>query len=80
MLSCLKHLDAHMSFCDLCGGLGESEKQGIPWRLASDLSIVSYNKSLMSLAEYLHRICTIHGVASFELLDHVLLQKQYPVA
>ena len=50
----------------------------MPWRLSSDLQLVMHNKNLMSLADFVHFICTTHGVAAFDLLDHTITQKQHP--
>ncbi|CAK9011451.1 unnamed protein product [Durusdinium trenchii] len=52
----------------------------MPWRLSSDLQLVMHNKNLMSLADFVHFICTTHGVAAFDLLDHTITQKQHPPA
>ena len=60
-------------------GLGDKEKAGLTWHLASDLSLVSHEKKLMSLADFIHKCCVVHGVASIDLLDHTLIQKEYPV-
>ena len=61
-------------------GVGDKEKTGLAWRLPSDLSLVSHEKKLTSLADYIHKCCVVHGVAVVELLDHTLIQKEYPVA
>ena len=60
-------------------GLGEKEKSGLTWRLGTDLNLVSHEKKLMSLADFIHKCCVVNGVASIELLDHTLIQKEYPV-
>eukprot|EP00434_Breviolum_minutum_P035870 symbB.v1.2.031768.t1/scaffold3724.1/size51414/2 len=59
-------------------GLGEKEKSGLTWRLGTDLNLVSHEKKLMSLADFIHKCCVVNGVASIELLDHTLIQKEYP--
>ncbi|CAL1165182.1 unnamed protein product [Cladocopium goreaui] len=61
-------------------GLGESELSGICFRFPNDLALVSHERKCMSLAEYSHICCTVHGVASFELANHLIVQKQYPPA
>ncbi|CAK9062220.1 unnamed protein product [Durusdinium trenchii] len=60
-------------------GMGEKELSGIPFRFPSDLCLVCYEKKLMSLADFAHQICTVHGVADFELACHQISQKMYPV-
>ncbi|CAK9074147.1 unnamed protein product [Durusdinium trenchii] len=59
-------------------GLGERELSGLPFRFVNDLSLVSHDKKIMPLADYMHQICTVHGVADFELACHDVVQKQYP--
>lgn len=58
--------------------MGEAELSGVCFRFKDDLTLVLNDKKLISLAEYAHLCCTVHGVANFELANHQLLQKQYP--
>lgn len=80
-----------LSGCELCGfnvgsfeerivaGTGEAETNCLPWRLADDLSLViSTERKLLSLADFIHQQVTIHGLADFELRDHMLSAKQLP--
>ena len=60
--------------------MGEAEVSGVCFRFKDDLSLVVHEKKLLSLAEYAHLCCTVHGVANFELASHQLVQKQYPPA
>lgn len=82
-----------LSGCELCGfnvgqfeerivsGQGESEVNVIPFRLQSDLALVlNSERKLLSLADFLHGAVTIHGIAEFELSDHVVSPKQRPGA
>ena len=59
--------------------MGEAELSGLPFRFADDLVLVSDEKRLTSLCEFAHKCCTVHGVANFELANHQLDQKMYPV-
>lgn len=58
--------------------MGEAELSGVCFRFKDDLSFVVHEKKLLSLAEFAHMCCTVHGVANFELANHQLVQKQYP--
>lgn len=61
-------------------GLGDAEKHVIPWRLGSDLNLVSSNKKLVAFSEFVFQCVTVHGVASFEVLDHAVTAKMHPPA
>ena len=61
-------------------GLGEQELAGVPFRFANDLQLVAHERKLLSLADFIHQMCTVHGLADFELAGHQLEQKQYPPA
>lgn len=61
-------------------GDASAELHVLPWRLRSDLDIISHDKNLMCLANFCHFICTTHGVAAFDLLDLAVNQKQHPPA
>lgn len=82
-----------LSGCELCGfnvgqfeerivsGQGESEVNVIPFRFQSDLALVlNSERKLLSLADFLHGAVTIHGIAEFELSDHMVSPKQRPGA
>lgn len=60
--------------------MGESELSGVCFRFKSDLDIVCCDRKCMAMAEFFHQCCTVHGVAEFELVNHLLIQKQYPPA
>ena len=64
----------------MMAGLGESERNVLPWRLKNDLCLISHEKNLMALTQYAHEICTARGIATWELLDHTVEQKHYPKA
>lgn len=58
-------------------GVGENELNGLAFRLPDDLALVlTKDKKLMCLADYLHQIATVQGVAAVELVDYVLTPKQ----
>ena len=58
-------------------GVGENELNGLAFRLPDDLALVlTKDKKLMCLADYLHQIATVQGVAAVELVDYVLIPKQ----
>ena len=61
-------------------GLGESEKRGVPWRLPHDRALVTFERKLMPLADFLWFCATSKGLAEVEMTDHVLTQKTYPQA
>lgn len=61
-------------------GVGESETHTIPFRLKDDLQLVlTAEKKLTSLCEFIHKSVTVGGIADFELADHQIVQKQAPV-
>lgn len=61
----------------LIPGTGQSEANVLPWRLLDDLTLVvsADDKKLMSLADFVHRSATVHGVADFEIRDHIVSPK-----
>lgn len=62
-------------------GLGEAELNGLPFRLKDDLQLVlSPERKVLPLCEYVHQAVTVSGAADFELSDHVLVQKQRPAS
>ena len=61
-------------------GLGEQELFGVPFRFANDLQLVAHEQKLVSLADFIHQMCTVHGLADFELAGHQIEQKQYAPA
>ena len=61
-------------------GLGENEVNCLPFRLENDLQpVLTPEKKIVALCEYVHQAVTVAGVADFELCDHVLTQKQQQV-
>lgn len=61
------------------GGMGENEANGLPFRLANDLTLIlTKERKLLSLADFLRQCATVQGVAEVELADHVLTPKQRP--
>ena len=44
----------------------------IPFRLDSDLTLVSYKKTVMGVCELLHQAVTRHGIGEVAITDHVL--------
>ena len=64
-------------FVTLIPGVGENELNGLAFRLPDDLALVlTKDKKLICLADYLHQIATVQGVAAVELVDHVLSPKK----
>ena len=59
-------------------GLGEAELDGIPFRFGSDLALVSSERKLYCIADFLHQCCTVHGVADIDFANHQLVPKMYP--
>ena len=59
-------------------GLGESELDGICFRFNSDLSLISHERKIYCISDFLHHCCTVHGVAEFEFANHQLIPKMYP--
>lgn len=51
--------------------MGEAEVSGVCFRFKDDLSLVVHEKKLLSLAEYAHLCCAVHGVANFKLAKTV---------
>ena len=58
--------------------MGETELSGLPYRFATDLDLVVFEKKLTSISDFLHFLSAAKGLAEFELANHVLTQKQYP--
>ena len=58
--------------------MGEAELDGVCFRFSSDLSLVSYERKLRSIADFLHHCCTVHGVADIDFANHSLVPKMYP--
>ena len=56
------------------------ETTGVPFRLASDLDIVSVKKEMLPLCEFLRRLCDEQGIAEMQLEDHVLQPAVWPSA
>lgn len=52
-----------------------SEPNGLVWRLDSDLQIVSYQKELMTLCEFMKKLATENGLGWVDLENHVVTQK-----
>ena len=72
-------IDCHHDDLLFRAGLGENELNGLAFRLPDDLALVlTKDKKLMSLADFMHRIATVDGVAAVELSDHLLTPKQRP--
>ena len=44
----------------------------IPFRLDSDLTLVSYKKTVMGVCELLHQAVTRHGIGEVAITDHAL--------
>ena len=59
-------------------GLGEQELSGIPFRFGNDLQLVVFERKLIAISEFFHHCSAAMGLADFELVNHVLTQKQYP--
>lgn len=59
--------------------MGEAELDGVCFRFGSDLALVSYERKLYSIADFLHHCCTVHGVAEIEIANHQLIPKVYPL-
>ena len=52
----------------------------IPFRLTDDLALVlTPDRKLMALCEFIHKSVTVGGIAEFELADHQVVQKQEAV-
>ncbi|CAK9066087.1 unnamed protein product [Durusdinium trenchii] len=49
-----------------------TEIHGVAWRLVDDLALVSYNKRITPLCQYLRTLATDHGLSEVDLPDHVL--------
>lgn len=59
------------NMCHNSWGMGEAEVSGVCFRFKDDLSLVVHEKKLLSLAEYAHLCCAVHGVANFKLAKTV---------
>ena len=62
---------------DAMAGLGESELDGLCFRFNSDLSLISHERKIYCISDFLHHCCTVHGVAEFEFANHQLIPKMY---
>ena len=67
-------------YCYYYSGNAEEERNTLCFRALDDKFLVSHQKNIMSLADYLHFISATKGVAEVELLGHTLEQKVYSKA
>ena len=57
------------------------EKDTLPWRLKSDLSlVVSSDKAIQPLCKYLRKLAIEQGIGQLEIEDHELKARFHPVA
>lgn len=56
-------------------GTGQPESHMIPWRLVSDMGIVSYNKTPMHFCAALWTMTREKGLTDFSIWDHELSQQ-----
>ncbi|CAK9050867.1 unnamed protein product [Durusdinium trenchii] len=54
------------------------EKNALPFRLQSDLTLVSYQKAAMPLCEMLRTLASEDGIAQIDLEDHELASRVHP--
>ena len=54
------------------------EKAMLVWRLKDDFTVVSANKILHPLCEYLRKCITTQGIGELEIVDHVFAAKMFP--
>ncbi|CAE7245345.1 cofG, partial [Symbiodinium sp. CCMP2456] len=67
------------TYCEkLIEGLGDSECNGLVWRLANDLTHVAVDKKLIPLCSFLHECVNNRGLAEVDLQDHELAPKMHP--
>ncbi|CAK9076667.1 unnamed protein product [Durusdinium trenchii] len=57
------------------GCLGEREVNSIPWRLESDTTLVSHNKKLMMVCQYVCQLAREDGLGEVQLEDHDMKPK-----
>jgi hypothetical protein len=69
-----------VAFKFYCSGNAEEERNTLCFRALDDKFLVSHQKNIMSLADYMHFISATKGVAEVELLGHTLEQKVHPKA
>lgn len=55
------------------------ENNGIPFRLADDLQIVSYQKTMYPVCERLRKFAVDNGVAEVAIENHLVRQRFHPV-
>ena len=51
---------------------------GVPWRLLSDLDLVSSEKRLVPLCKLIHTSARVEGLADIQLREHVLEPMMHP--
>lgn len=49
-----------------------AEKDVLPWRLSSDLSLVSSDRTLYPVCKFLRKLATEQGIGELEIEDHQL--------
>ncbi|CAK8996456.1 unnamed protein product [Durusdinium trenchii] len=54
-------------------GSGHDELHCLPWRLGSDTTLISYEKTLMPLCSFICKMTRERGIADVTLFDHVLI-------
>ena len=52
----------------------------MPWRLSSDLSLVSSDRTLYPVCKFLRKLATEQGIGELEIEDHQLEPRYHAVA
>lgn len=55
-----------------------TEGTGVVWRLQDDFALISHNKQVVPLCEFLKTLANDHGLGQVELESHVLTEKHHP--
>ena len=66
---------ARPNFARTVRGDVSQEIHGIPWRLKDDFHLVSHNKRLIPLCQFLRSLATENGLSETDLVDHQLKAK-----
>ena len=61
-------------------GNNKRDSAGVAWRLSSDLDLISWNKRIMPVCDFLHTCAVSHGLAEVGIPEHTLSPKMHPIA
>lgn len=61
-------------------GSNKRDSSGIAWRITSDLDLISWDKKVMPVCEFLHICAVSHGLADVGIPEHTTSPKLHAAA